>query len=839
MVKCGKKIRKTAAILAAAVLLLAAAGFWQNRKVMLELIRQENGVREEALPQYHLVCAKTQEDGSVEAVTAGENLLRSQKVKLSADSTEKKELGVENLTDGVTKEPENRWSSVNDWETAQHWLQMEFSEPVTVCALKLFWERTNAQTYEVQYSEDGSSWKTAASFTASPEEAVQGIVLEEAVSAPFFRIYVTGVRKEEADLSLYYQNISLYEVELYGGSAEQIRVPVPEIKENEAGERQLVLPKSGEGRAYQLTFLGADLEQVVNAEGMVADTIEDKTVMLGYRLQKGEESWDLPGVRMEIAAGEERRNEVQPEQARSGRQTEQEQIGAQVQTENKTQEGRPQTENETQEGQAKTENETQEGRPQTETAAVSSGENRPAIVPALAEWRSADDREGAAFFTLTDSSRIITEEAYREAAEILSLALEESLGQKPQVVIGTEKDSSPGDIVFLTGTDEMLGDEGYRMEIGERILVSAQACAGIRYGVSTLKQMAAEGAFPRGEIRDYPRYAVRGFGIDVGRRPVSLAFLEAVTETMADYKMNDLLIHLNDNEIITASGYDGTREGALELYAGFRLESSLTNQEGKRLTSEDLFYTKEDFGRLMEQAKTQGVQVVPEIDTPAHSLAITKIFPELGLKRDPEAADQLDLSQTEAKELVQRIWEEYLGEGKLFGTDVPVHIGMDEYFGDVDAYLSYLNEMTAYVRTFGTDREVRVWGSLTKMKGSRQQAEAFPLTLYLWDTSWANPQEMYEDGYDIINIQNRYLYVIPDGGYDYLDLELLEKEWEPNRYWCETGMEELPVYSSQLKGAAYMIWNDSYQQNPDAVDEDGLWERFSQPLPVISQKLWG
>ena len=44
-----------------------------------------------------------------------------------------------------------------------------------------------------------------------------------------------------------------------------------------------------------------------------------------------------------------------------------------------------------------------------------------------------------------------------------------------------------------------------------------------------------------------------------------------------------------------------------------------------------------------------GVEVVPEIDTPAHSLALTKVFPKLGLSGDPESVDQLDLSNPAAQ----------------------------------------------------------------------------------------------------------------------------------------------------------------------------------------------
>ena len=74
------------------------------------------------------------------------------------------------------------------------------------------------------------------------------------------------------------------------------------------------------------------------------------------------------------------------------------------------------------------------------------------------------------------------------------------------------------------------------------------------------------GYLPCGIIRDYPLYEVRGFGIDVGRRAISMDLLYEIVKELSAHKMNTLQVHLNDNQIITQSGYDGTMEGAMNLY---------------------------------------------------------------------------------------------------------------------------------------------------------------------------------------------------------------------------------------------------------------------------------
>ena len=46
-------------------------------------------------------------------------------------------------------------------------------------------------------------------------------------------------------------------------------------------------------------------------------------------------------------------------------------------------------------------------------------------------------------------------------------------------------------------------------------------------------------------------------------------------ETMSWYKMNDLTIHLNDNEILATSGLTDSAERAMTAQSAFRMESDV------------------------------------------------------------------------------------------------------------------------------------------------------------------------------------------------------------------------------------------------------------------------
>lgn len=299
------------------------------------------------------------------------------------------------------------------------------------------------------------------------------------------------------------------------------------------------------------------------------------------------------------------------------------------------------------------------------------------------EWKPGGASTGAAHsdWTTRFIRVVYRDEELERTAQLFATELSGQLLQDVSVekLADTEKPAE-GDIVLNfrkavgDGKEwtQTLGDEGYELNLEAEspgvISISARTKRGVRWGCVALGQLweKSEGQLPTGVLRDYPAWSVRGFGIDVGRRPVSLELLYRIAEELSKHQMNTLQIHLNDNQIISQSDYDGTKEGARQLYAGFRLESDVRNKAGQSITSQDLYYSKEEFAQFIEDAAVMGVEVVPEIDTPAHSLAFTKVFPKLGLSGDPESVDQLDLSNPAAQKLAETIWSEYLTESDTF-----------------------------------------------------------------------------------------------------------------------------------------------------------------------------
>ena len=84
---------------------------------------------------------------------------------------------------------------------------------------------------------------------------------------------------------------------------------------------------------------------------------------------------------------------------------------------------------------------------------------------------------------------------------------------------------------------------------------------------------------------------------------------------MSYYKMNTLQIHLNDNGFKQYFDHNWGK-----TYAAFRLESDTY----PGLTAFDGFYTKAEFREFQKWSVNYGIEIIPEIDVPAHSLCFPK-----------------------------------------------------------------------------------------------------------------------------------------------------------------------------------------------------------------------
>ena len=287
---------------------------------------------------------------------------------------------------------------------------------------------------------------------------------------------------------------------------------------------------------------------------------------------------------------------------------------------------------------------------------------KPFVIPELSQWTG-----GTGDFAATGRIVAAGKDAQR-IAKAFAADYEEMFGRPLSITTGK---SRQGDIVLALGKDKTLGQEGYRLAIGDKATATAATPQGLFWATRSLLQMfeAGEGkTLPKGEAVDIPKYKLRGFMLDCGRKYIPADYLRKLTKVMAYYKMNTLHIHLNDCGFrqFYANDWDKTQ-------AAFRLEC----ETFPGLTAKDGSYSKKEFIDLQILAEQHFVDIIPEIDIPAHSLAFTRYKPEIASEK--YGLDHLDITKKETYDFCDALIKEYIsGKDPVFRSK-RFHIGTDEY----------------------------------------------------------------------------------------------------------------------------------------------------------------
>lgn len=444
---------------------------------------------------------------------------------------------------------------------------------------------------------------------------------------------------------------------------------------------------------------------------------------------------------------------------------------------------------------------------------------KPATIPETSAWTATAG-------SFVPQGRILVRDArFMPTARILAADYKTLLERDLSVV--DKGKPKVGDIVLQAAKERGMGSEGYRLAIGEKCAtLTAETPRAALWGVRTLLQMSelsTDGTLPCGVADDRPAYALRGFMIDCGRKYIPMNYLRSLVRVMSYYKMNTLQVHLNDNGFPQYFGNDWAK-----TQSAFRLQSDYFPE----LTARDGSYTKQEFRQFVRFADSLGVEIIPEIDVPAHSLAFTHFRPSLASKDC--GFDHLDISSRETYAFLDSLFAEYLaGPDPVFCTP-RVHIGTDEYSNRTKALVEQFRAFTDHylrlVRSYG--KQPVCWGSLTHAKGDTPVLVDSVLMM-LWSNDFAKPDEMLKLGYQVISIPDGYIYIVPAAGYysDYLDCPMLYEEWTP----AQTGRQRLADDEPLLHGGMFALWNDHVGNGISVSD---IHDRVLPAMKVISAKTW-
>jgi hexosaminidase len=391
-----------------------------------------------------------------------------------------------------------------------------------------------------------------------------------------------------------------------------------------------------------------------------------------------------------------------------------------------------------------------------------------------------------------------------------------ALGELLATLNLAQDDTAPVRLRLQLLDEAALGEEGYRLVVGDGIDLVARTDAGLLHAVQSLRQLLPASAqpeyqLPRLAIGDAPAYPWRGLSLDVARSFVPVEYLEKHIDRMAMFKMNRLHLHLSDDQ--------GWRM-EIKRYPKLVEVGGASAVKGGRSG----WYTQEELRHLVAYAQARGITIVPEIDMPGHVQAMLASYNELACDDEDNLApyDGLEVGFSVlclAKPgviypFVRNVLEEVLA---VFPSQ-QIHIGGDEIKDPL--YAQFVGRAAAMVKEMGRTPIVWEEGSVA-------------------DTSPDMLLQLWNDGYDIAPaVAEGHPLILSPCTYFYLDHG--NYAGQPQTYdWCrKEGVPMARTYSfdptpfKTAVGVEAALWTELVHD--DAAADNRLWPR----LAAVSEVAW-
>ena len=248
-------------------------------------------------------------------------------------------------------------------------------------------------------------------------------------------------------------------------------------------------------------------------------------------------------------------------------------------------------------------------------------------------------KEGVFQFS-KDTKIIASNAAQKEIATALMSKFKAATGWQSEF---SNKKSKSNYIEFKI--DKNLNREAYQLEVTSKsIVITAKENAGLIYGLETIRQLlpaAIESknqvanvnwVIPNVSIKDEPRFQWRGLMLDLSRHFFDKNYVIQTIDRLAMLKMNVLHLHLVDDQgwRIEIKKYPKLTEiGAWRVNQENVIWNARLTVDPNEKGTYGGFLTQEELKEIVKYAATKNIQVIPEIEMPAHVSSAIAAYPEL------------------------------------------------------------------------------------------------------------------------------------------------------------------------------------------------------------------
>lgn len=362
-------------------------------------------------------------------------------------------------------------------------------------------------------------------------------------------------------------------------------------------------------------------------------------------------------------------------------------------------------------------------------------------------------------------------------------------------------------------------DQCYQLTCtNEGISIIGKDYNNVSLGVTTLLQLVDfQKNVPCVEIKDTAALEYRTFMLDVARHPISIETVKQCIELCRWYKIRYLQLHLNDDPLFT-----------------FPSKTYLQLAKGTPA------YSLEELKNLVKFAHERGIVIIPEFDTPGHSLIMRTKMPKLF--GEPELL-VIDMTKSEVIEAVENIMKEIM---EIFYDSPYFHIGGDEaeltnfakekhvkqyikdkgYDNVYDIYIEYITRMHEYVKKNG--KQTLVWDNFID-RGKDKISIPKDVQVLAYSTCEQSPKSLIKNGYTIINGSWKPFYVCPHYRWNQeciysWNIHKWERPFTPN-YRTPTQLDD----KTYIKGTQMCSWE---------MDDANQISSLHQRIPAFSEIAW-
>ncbi|VDK32042.1 unnamed protein product [Taenia asiatica] len=369
--------------------------------------------------------------------------------------------------------------------------------------------------------------------------------------------------------------------------------------------------------------------------------------------------------------------------------------------------------------------------------------------------------------------------------------------------------------------------EDYQVIISSgAIWIQASEVWGAMHGLTSVAQlvMSTSRYLPNVRIVDMPRWPFRSFLIDTSRHFIPLQYILQFLKAMATVKMNVLHWHIVDDQSFPYESYTFPKLSDMGAYS--RTHAT---------------YTQQDVQIVIEYARSLGIRVVPEIDTPGHTRSWgygypTLLTPCFSLRGPTGELGPLNPIKNTTYDFVGQL----IGEIAKTFPDSALHLGGDE----VDFACWKSNpEIRDFMEKMGFNSSYTKLENyyFVKLFNKIKEVTNKTMKIYVW-------QEIFDDGVEVNGSTTVHVWkngpwrtemnMVTKAGKEvifsacwYLSSISYGEDWI-NHYQCDpASFTNNTKQLALIKGGGAAMWGEY-------VDHTNLISRSWPRGAVVAERLW-